>query len=67
MFYEPKLARALVHCTNLRYLHFRSVRFADDPQLFKALYLPRPSRLVLSRTVFGDHVPRACCLNLVCL
>lgn len=58
MFYEPKLARALVHCTNMRYLHFRRVRFADNPQLFKALHLPRPSRLVVSRTVYGDHVPR---------
>lgn len=67
VFDEPKLARALVHCTNLRYLHFRRVRFADNPQLFKELYLPCPSRLVVGRTVFGDHVPRVCCLDLVCL
>lgn len=67
VFYEPELARALVHCTNLRYLHFRSVRFADNSQLLNELYLPRPSRLVVGGTVFGDDVPRAYCLNLECL
>lgn len=64
VFYEPELARALVHCTNLRYLHFRSVRFADNSELLKALHLPRPNRLSVGRAVFGDNVPRPCCPNL---
>lgn len=67
VFYEPELVRALVHCTNLRYLHFRSVHFADNSQLLKELYVPRPSRLVVGGTVFGDDVPRACYLNIECL
>lgn len=67
VFYEPELSRSLVHCTNLRYLHFRSVHFADNSQLLKELYVPHPSRLVVGGTVFGYDVPRACCLNIECL
>lgn len=45
VFNEHELAWALVRCTRLRHLHFRSVRFASNSELLKLLHLECQSQL----------------------
>lgn len=58
--YEYELGSAMVHCTNLRYLCFRGIRFAESSELLRVLHLERllEDSQMHGEDVSGPYCPR---------